>query len=103
VLALVLLCHHLDNIFAGLEEVQEVLAHHVYLAHRALDPHSDHSLQFRIAPDPDPDPADLNPYHQPKSYQTFLKFQLVVVYLHIDIPLSIRESQNIWRLYKVLY
>jgi hypothetical protein len=46
--ALVLLCHHLDNIFAGFEEV-EVLAHHVYLAHRALDPHSDHSLQFRFA------------------------------------------------------
>lgn len=59
--ALVLLCHHLGRLrlFAGLEEVQEVLeveAHRVYLAHRAhLDPHPAHYMQFHPDPDPDPD------------------------------------------------
>ena len=53
-LALVLLCHHLDNIFAGFEEVEEVReveAHRAYLAGRAhLDPPPAHYLQFHLDP-----------------------------------------------------
>jgi hypothetical protein len=61
-LALVLLCHHLGRLrlFAGFEEVEEVReveAHRVYLAH--LDPHPAHYLQFHL----DPHPAHYLQFH----------------------------------------
>lgn len=63
-LALVLLCHLRDHIFAGLADLQEVLEveahHHAYLAHpqprlqdpggHPLDPHPAHYLQFHLRP-----------------------------------------------------
>jgi hypothetical protein len=99
-LVLVLLCHHLDNIFAGFEEIQEVQeveAHRAYLARRAhLDPHPAHYLQFHLHPDlvlsPDPDPVlspdpVLNPYRL--SHQMKFHPLLLIERSHLVLPVAL--------------